>query len=68
MEDESKKVAEKDKEEVKKEETKKKEEKVVEYFESIPILQLISAAQNQNGLRHKEYKRYQGYCSRKIHK
>eukprot|EP00829_Urostomides_striatus_P009479 TRINITY_DN2074_c0_g1_i2.p1 TRINITY_DN2074_c0_g1~~TRINITY_DN2074_c0_g1_i2.p1 ORF type:complete len:142 (+),score=62.80 TRINITY_DN2074_c0_g1_i2:118-543(+) len=48
----------------------KKEEKIVvpEFFESISLLPMVSAAENQNGLRHKDYKRYQNYCSRKIHK
>ena len=59
------------KEEVTKTETeeKKEEAKVVpEYFEPIPLLGVVTAAQNQNGLRHKEYQRYQRYCSRKLHK
>ena len=48
---------------------KKEEPKVVvEYFESIPLLPMITAAQNQNGLRHKDYQRYQSYCSRKLRK
>jgi hypothetical protein len=57
-----------DKKEDKKEEKKEEKKQREGYFEPISILQLINAAQNQNGLRHKDYKRYQSYCSRKIHK
>jgi len=52
----------------KKEEKKEEVKAVTEFFEPIPLLPLITAAQNQNGLRHKEYQRYQGYCSRKLRK
>ncbi len=45
-----------------------KKEEVPEFFEPIPLLPMITAAQNQNGLRHKEYQRYQMYCSRKLKK
>ena len=36
-------------------------------FFPLEILSTISIAQNQNGLRRKDYKRYHNYCSRKIH-
>jgi hypothetical protein len=45
-----------------------KEEKPVKHFEPIPLLSLVMAAENQNGLRHKDYQRYQNYCSRKLRK
>ena len=47
----------------------KEEKKVVlEFFEPIELLPMITVAQNQNGLRHKDYQRYQSYCSRKLRK
>ena len=52
--------------EEKKEEIKKDE--IPEFFEPISLLSLIMVAQNQNGLRHKDYQRYQSYCSRKLRK
>ncbi len=48
--------------------TEPKEEKKAEFFEPIPLLPMVTVAQNQNGLRHKDYQRYQGYCSRKLRK
>lgn len=49
-------------------ETETKSEKAAEFFEAIPLLNLVMEAQNQNGLRHKDYQRYQNYCSRKLRK
>ncbi|KAJ8964865.1 hypothetical protein NQ317_006450 [Molorchus minor] len=33
---------------------------------TIEILKLIKDAQQQHGLRHGDYQRYRGYCSRRI--
>lgn len=35
-------------------------------FSTLSILQLIKEAQQQHGLRHGDYQRYRGYCSRKL--
>lgn len=34
----------------------------------VDILRLIKGAQAQNGLRHNDYQRYRGYCSRRLHR
>lgn len=67
MEDQAKKVGTPAQETSK--DGKKEEAKTAPaYFESIALLPMITVAQNQNGLRHKDYKRYQNYCSRKLRK
>lgn len=46
--------------------SKKPESSVVEPLLTIRILQLVKDVQQQHGLRHSDYQRYRGYCSRRI--
>ncbi|CAH1725702.1 signal recognition particle subunit SRP68 [Aphis gossypii] len=48
-----------------KENVPENEEKKIPIF-SIEILKIIKEAQQQHGLRHNDYQRYRGYCTRRI--
>lgn len=53
--------------EIKKRKRKKKEtEGTVSPIYTIKILKLVKDVQQQHGLRHSDYQRYRGYCSRRI--
>uniref|UniRef100_A0A0N5AZC2 Signal recognition particle subunit SRP68 n=1 Tax=Syphacia muris TaxID=451379 RepID=A0A0N5AZC2_9BILA len=43
-----------------------KDDVVLTSFATLSILQLIKDAQQRHGLRHGDYQRYRGYCSRRI--
>ena len=67
--DSDKKEEKKDDKKEEKTEQSKKDSKTPEFiYAPLEILKIISIAQNMNGLRHKDYQRYQTYCTRKISK